>query len=492
VVATVQGDVPLPSGSGACASCHRRSGIGTAEAGARTLTITSSALFAATTKPPIRPAYDEASLAAALIGGVAVDGRKLDGLMPRYRLDAGDVRALVAYLRTLGAEPGPGVTDSDLEVATIVAADAPEAKRNAVLETLERFVAIKNAGTRREADRAAAAMRHQFGQSRDRAYRRWNLSVWTLTGAPSTWDAQLAARYAEKTPFAVLSGVTDHDWSIVHDFCERHELPCILPLDDAPATAGKFFYTLYYSSGAVLEARVTATSIARTLAGETPRVLLVYRDDEQGRSARDAFAESWKRTGLPSPDEQAVAPTAVPSARDWHNLLRAVRPTTMIAWLDRAQLGGLTAAGGLPLPRAVYTAESFTDWRQGPLSDELRQRLRHMYPYTLPRTDRTQFQREELWLRARGLESLSPLPAAKALFAGHVFGEALADMEGVFSREYLLETLEHSLDNTQMTSIYPTTTLGPDQRTVSRGVWLTRVADLSGPTPFLNPEWIEP
>jgi hypothetical protein len=84
------------------------------------------------------------------------------------------------------------------------------------------------------------------------------------------------------------------------------------------------------------------------------------------------------------------------------------------------------------------------------------------------------------------------LPAAKALFAGHVFGEALADMEGVFSREYLLETLEHSLDNTQMTSIYPTTTLGPDQRTVSRGVWLTRVADLSGPTPFLNPEWIEP
>jgi hypothetical protein len=313
-----------------------------------------------------------------------------------------------------------------------------------------------------------------------------------LTGPPSTWDAQLFARYSEKTPFAVLSGVTGHDWNIVHAFCERQALPCIFPLEDAPANARDFFYTLYYSSGAVLDARVTATTIARSFSESPPRVLLVYRDDERGRSARDAFVEACLRASLPQPYEQAVAPAAVPSGRDWNALLRSTRPTALVAWLDRGQLRGLSASDGLRLPRAVFTAESFTDWREGPLADALRERLRHLYPYTLPRSDRPQFPREELWLQARGLESLSTLPAAKALFAAHVFGEALADMEGVFSREYLLETLEHSLDNTQMTSIYPTTTLGPDQRTVSRGVWVTRISDPSGPVPFLNPEWVEP
>ena len=43
--------------------------------------------------------------------------------MPRYRLDVDDSRALAAYLHELGAEPDPGVSDTELELVTIVAAE---------------------------------------------------------------------------------------------------------------------------------------------------------------------------------------------------------------------------------------------------------------------------------------------------------------------------------------------------------------------------------
>ena len=46
LIAYVQNDVPLPPGAGACASCHRRSGIGIAEGGTpRSLNLTAAALF---------------------------------------------------------------------------------------------------------------------------------------------------------------------------------------------------------------------------------------------------------------------------------------------------------------------------------------------------------------------------------------------------------------------------------------------------------------
>lgn len=493
VIALVQQDVPLPAGVGACTTCHRRSGIGVAEGGSRSLNLTAPYLFAPTTKPPIRPAYDEDSIRRALTEGIAADGRKLDDLMPHYSVNADDVRALTAYLRTLGAAPSPGVTDADLEVATIVAADAPAEEREAVAAVVARYVEIKNAGTRREADRAAASDRHYYGHSRDRAYRHWNWHLWTLEGPASTWDAQLEKRYAENPPFAVVSGTTGHDWQIVHDFCERERLPCILPFADRVGDDHDF-YSLYYTDGAALEARVTARSIAEHASSTPQTVLLLYNGDAHGEAARTALAATLSSTEHVTLREQRVPVGVAPSTRDWSRLLAATRPDALVAWLDTKQLIGLAAAapGTLPLPPAIYTAQSFTDWTAGPaLPATFTQRVLHVYPYELPDGQGHALERERIWLKFRGLADQPLLPAAHALFACHVFGEALADMESVFSREYLLETLEHSLDGTQMTNIYPITVLGPDQRTISRGAYVTQLGVPGGP-PFANAHWIEP
>jgi hypothetical protein len=491
VRATVQRDVPLPAGSGACATCHRRSGIGTAEGGARSLNLTARVLFAPTDKPPLRPAYDEAKLAAALIGGVAADGSRLSDLMPRYQLGKDDIRALYTYLHTLGAEDSPGVTADDIEVVTIVAEDAPPAARRAVLDTLERFIEQKNAGTRREVDRAVAANKNYFGHSRDRAYRRWDYHVWTLTGPASGWNEQLGSLYEQNPPFAVLSGFVGHDRGVVHDFCERRELPCLLPFDDAPAGTSGDFYSLYFSTGPDLQAQVAAADAAAEH-GSSAGVLLVYADTPAARRGRDAFVAEWRKRGKSMPSEQTIRAEARPSPREWSRLLAGAQPDVLVTWIGEPQLATLATPGFRGLPPRIYTAEAFTDWSGDSVSEPFRARLRHVYPYALPRANGAQFVREEMWLKQRGLEDRERLPAAEAMFAAHTFGGALAEMQSVFSRDYLLETLEHSLDNTQTTSIYPTTTIGPGQRTISRGAWVTELGASQDGARFAKAHWLEP
>src|SRR6185503_5301206 len=127
--ATVQQDVTLPPSGAACVSCHRRSGLGTSEGAVRSLPVTASALFQATTTGLPRPAYDAATLRRAISEGIASDGRSLSAVMPRYRLSDADADALWAYLHELGVGTPPGVSPDEIELATVVASDVPPDSR---------------------------------------------------------------------------------------------------------------------------------------------------------------------------------------------------------------------------------------------------------------------------------------------------------------------------------------------------------------------------
>ena len=398
--------------------------------------------------------------------------------MPRYQLGAADANALLAYLRNLGTDPPAGVTAGEIELATVVSDDVPRDARDSMLAVLEHYVAAKNSGTRREGERAAAALRHPLGERRDRAFRRWRLSVWTLTGPANTWDEQLQRHYREHAPFALLSGTTTHDWRVVHDFCERTRVPCILPITDVPGDAATGFYSLYYSLGSALEGRITARHIAAATSNQA-RVLLLYSDDERAQAARDALRAVAKPPGSPAIIERRISRSQSMSASDWRKLLTESRPDFLIAWLDAAQLRTLAEIPERAafLPERIYTAESLTPWREVASVGALRARAWHVYPYQTPVPGRSQFPREQAWLHAQRLEGLDVDVAARALFACHALGEGLVAIEGNFSREYLLEQFEHMLDRTAMTSLFPVTQLGPGQRVLSNGAYVTRIGD---------------
>ena len=491
--AVVQSDVSLPAGASACANCHRRSGIGIAEGGKRSLNISAPALFAPSTKPPLRPAYDDQTLLRAIMAGIDSAGRPLDATMPRYELRSDNAASLLAYLKSLGATPPDGVSPTELRIATILAPDAPAEERDAVEKVLGRYVTLKNSETRLEARRAAAADRNYYGRSRQRAYRDWTLHTWTLNGATTGWVQQLNEQYDATRPFAIVSGAVGSGWPIVHEFCEQKAIPCIFPLtENVPETDGSF-YPLYFSAGARLQASVTAEHI-REEPAPVSSVLVVYEHGPIGDSAFEMLNRLLANDGSFDVSARTVAAGRSPSQRDWQQWLSSSDADVLVFWLPASVLTALDAGmrDDSYLPARIYTADFATNWVSVPVSSQaLVAKLRHVYPYVLARPGRTQFPREHLWLKQHELDSVNEVAAAKVLYAVRMLGMVLADIQSNFSREYLLETFEHALDGTQLTSLFPRTSLGPGQRLLTRGANVVRVRP-DERAPYYDAVWIQP
>jgi hypothetical protein len=488
VLARVGQGLELRGAEAACVRCHRRSGLGGSEGATAIRPIGARFLFQPLNPPQARmypglgespgtrPAYDEASLDRVLREGIDAAGRPLPGPMPRYRLDPRDAGNLTAYLKTLSAAPAPGVTDGEIHFATVVDAAADPAATQAMLSVLAAYVEGKNASTRLEDQRA---VRSGWKMARKyQAYRKWRLHVWTLTGAPASWPAQLAAHYREQPVFALLSGIGAGDWQPVHDFCEGQELPCLFPLVAQPPTRAGH-YALYLSRGLALEAE----ALARHLAGAAgDRLVQVYRPGSPGAEAAAALRRAWP--GPARLDDLALAPEQVPDAEFWRRLGQDGAATaTRVLWLADADLAGLDASGA---PERVYLSASLADPARLPPGTRL------TYPYQLPRL---------LEPRLARLRALPGGPAAAAehprirldsLFAATQAGEAIAHMVDNFQRDYFIERIEHSLENATLMSAYPHPALGPGQRFASKGCYIVAVDP--GATDRLTPvsEWLVP
>jgi len=206
--------------------------------------------------------------------------------MPRYALGDGDVGALATYLRTLSAERSPGVTDTVIRFATVVTPGVSAETRDAVLDVLRRYVAEKGRQTRLESRRIGHGS--PPGERRASTYREWELDLWELHGVPDTWEEQLESRYAARPVFALLGGLGADSWEPIGRFCERRELPALLPATDLPpADAG--FYTLCFSRGLALESEMAAADI---VASGATRVVQVFRPGSPGAYAAGRLADA--------------------------------------------------------------------------------------------------------------------------------------------------------------------------------------------------------
>ena len=130
--------VEVPASTLPCANCHAEDGRGNPEGGVTPTDLTWDAL----SKPyGVRhesgrehPPYTERLLKRAIAMGIDPAGNELHTAMPRYRMSLEDMEALVAYMRKLGADPDPGVTDDALHLGTLL---PPEGLATGVGEAIE-------------------------------------------------------------------------------------------------------------------------------------------------------------------------------------------------------------------------------------------------------------------------------------------------------------------------------------------------------------------
>jgi hypothetical protein len=472
----------------ACVSCHRPSGMGSVEGSIeRTILVPPVAgpvLFEPArfhgvylnrlhhwvpndrwARALTRGAYDEAALARSLREGLDPDGRRLLAPMPRYELDDAAVSALAAYLRTLSAQPAPGVEAETLHLATVTTPDAPPGQAEAVLGVLRAWSGSRASG------------------------HAWILHGWELSGAQESWQQQLEARYREQPVFAVLSGAGGADWAPVQRFCEEQRVPCVLPSVEVAPESRDGFYSVYFSPGVLLEARVLARSLA---AGERSPARIVQVDsDASGQRAGEALGRELGGVATPLVERRyrLTAPGSV--------LAGLSRDDTLILWLRPPEIEQLAAAA----PEGPAAGQTFLSAFLAPpesvsLPPSWKARATWVSLFDdLGVQGRIAKLRLAGWLERSGLPLRDCLRAeGDAYAASYLFAASLAEIRAQearrprvpLGREHLLEALETQVekysDGTELVdpdahvAFYGRMSLGPGQRTAVRGGVLLRYA----------------
>lgn len=460
----------------ACATCHRRSGLGSWEGQIVMPPITGAFLARAGSHnvdehATSRGAYTDASLARAIRDGVDPQGRMLTWLMPRYRLDDATMATLVGYLHSLGSAAEPGVEFDTLHFATITTPDADPIARRATLDVLQQFFADKNAGYRGESRPLQSTRGVMY-----RVSRKWQLHVWELTGAPDTWDAQLQAHQTQTPVFAVISGVGGRTWAPIHRFCEREALPCLFPNVDGPPVAEKDVYPIYFSRGVGLEAQL----IARQLKGRPGRVVQVFRDGDLGEDAAKALEAaaptlrfSSRRLG-PGTLTQALADVGAQDA--------------LVLWLRPGDLAGLPA----PPTQTVFVSGLLGGLEHAPLNAAWRAVARLSYPFDLPEARQVRMNFPLGWFNVRHLAVVDERVQTDTYLACAILSEALGHMQESFVRDLLIERVESMVEHRLVNGYYPRLGLAPGQRFASKGGSFVRFAQADGPRVEPVGGWIVP
>jgi mono/diheme cytochrome c family protein len=495
LTARVQGDTAATGMQLVCAGCHGRSGLGAGEGQVFTPAITGNVLY----KPveirraqlygirTLRPAYTDATLARAIRAGIDAAGRPLDPMMPRYALDDGDMQALIAYLKSLSTEPSPGVSDTDIHFATIVTDGVDPRRRKAVLDVLHAFVDDKNAQTRHETSRAARGPFHMARHNQ--AYRRWDLHVWDLSGAPDTWTAQIEALYARQPVFAVIGGVGDGSWRPIHDFCARRRVPCLLPNTALPVVAASDtqadYYSLYFSKGLTLEAQI----VARHLRDAEAPVIQVYRPDEGGMTAASALRQALA-PGYPLRDKPLATGERV-TAASLRALARANPGARFVLWLDARDMPALEGmADEADHVAHIYLSAALVGQRPPSVPPALRDKVYLVDFFDAPMDAARRLHAVRRWLRTKRIEAADEHLQANTLFALTLVAQALKHVGTNFQRDYFLERVEHIFDSMVTPAAYPKLALGPNQRFAAKGAYLVRLRG-SGDAPDRG-VWIVP
>ena len=472
----------------ACTTCHRRSGLGSIEGTILVPPVAERLLFAPApsfgyvlnpragnvpsdswARALTRGAYDEERLARALREGLDPEGRSLTAPMPRYALDNDALAALSAYLRQLSVAPSPGVAADGLHLATVVTPDAPASHADAVTGVLRAW--------------------SRDTRSSDSV---WHLEVWTLSGPPETWTEQLQARYRRQPVFALLSGAGGAEWAPVHRFCEDAHIPCILPSVDAAPEVGKDFYSLYFSPGVILEAKMLAGYLdaGAKRGGSRPPVVQVT-SDPSGRRAAETLRVSLGGSSEPPAERRyrLTAPTAALNGLSGND--------NLVLWLRPAELAQLAASfpDGPPAGR-VFLSSLLAPPEAVQLPPAWKARVTYVSLFDDPgyqgEIARLRLKR---WLDIAGLHAGPSLRVeADAYAACYLFSAALSQIRiqqlrwqaMPLRREHLIETLETVVskysdgtgivDPNSHVAFYGRMSLGPQQRTAVRGGVLLRYA----------------
>jgi hypothetical protein len=506
--AVIQDDLPVDGRAFHCMSCHQRSGLGSSDGNLFKLPITGPLLFKPYPKEQallrskredipevfrtwdLRPAYTHETLARAIREGITPAGVTLNVVMPRYQLGDRDMAILIHYLSNLNREFSPGVDDRTIRFATVITEEVPAADRQAMLTTLEGYIADRSSLSRNDevrADRGSFEM-----EQMQASYRRLILDRWELKGPPATWRAQLEERYRRTPVFALLGGISTRDWRPIHEFCEENQIPCIFPITDFPVISDKDRYTLYLSRGLYQEGETAAYYLTdRPEAAVPARVVQVRRNGSREIRLSEGFQDAWRKSERETPETVVLPDGQAADGGFWQEFSRSRPNAVVVAWLGAGDLAGLSALAEAPdRPRLVLASSSLQGNDLGAVPARIRAFTLLTYPFNLPQDKKRIQLVVRNWLKLKNIPYDRPVIQSDMYFLGWMLSMALMEMRSWFYRDYFMEGIDMSRDQDYTIGAYPRVTFGFGQRYASKGCYVVQLTDAPKPELVRKSEWV--
>ena len=491
--AFVKGDVPVSGTAFTCVSCHLRSGLGSFEGGVYTPATNGGKLFKPLQLTYIRfdrPAYTEKTLAEAIRGGVDPGGRVLDYVMPRYMLDDDDMEIMITYLKSLSSQFSPGISETNLHLATVMTDDVSQEDRDAMFVSLLGIIGSRNQYARL-ISRQSVFGKGQLVLMSDDMMNSFNqiitLSPWLLKGPPETWRSQLE-EYNRKDPvFALIGGITKGEWKPIHQFSEDNHIPCLFPNTDFPVISRSDWYTLYLSKGYYQEGEAAAQYLnnkGELLKGR--QIVQIVRDSREGRALSTGFQETWQELGHEAPVTHTLKPGEKLTKVAVQQLLAKENPGAVVLWDGSAAPSELeTLATVKNRPEMVFVSSSYLGKDFRSLKEQVRDFTYITYPFRLPPSPKEMMNPSDPW---RFLKVAATKEANQAYIISQIFNMVIMDMRRNYYRDNFLDVIGMIAD--MEVPLYEHISFGPGQRYVSKGCYIVQLSKGKKPELVKKSDWV--
>jgi len=278
------GATEVSAGIVPCVQCHGWDGRGETEPGAPPSDITWAALTApdGRTFPDGRgrPAHSEVTAARAITLGIDPAGHRLASVMPRYRLSRTETNDLIAYLKRLGDDRDPGVTETSITVGTLLPAAGPLAETGRAI---------------------GAVLAAYFAEINDRGGiygRRIRLAMAEPAETAPTARGSLERLLGKEQVFAIVGPWIAGGERDLTALMDKEEVPTIGPFTLFPQVGSPLNrHVFYVFSGLRDQGRALVVFAGQTPRTQTPHFAVISPENEILADVIQAIEDEGKHSG---------------------------------------------------------------------------------------------------------------------------------------------------------------------------------------------------
>lgn len=283
-----EGSIEVPASALACANCHGLDGQGKPEGGVNPSNLSWEAL----TKPyglehadgRRHPAYTERGLEFAITRGTDPAGNRLLNVMPRYQMSKEDLADLIAYLKHLGKDRDPGISETKIVIGGLVPATGT----------------LVGMG---QAIRALTTAYFDEVNSQGGIYnRRVELKFVETADTPAGTRANIERLLKEDQIFALTGAFMAGSEKEIAALVAQHEVPLIGPFTLMPQTGFPLNRQVFYLlSGFDGQTRALANFIAGKPEFKNSGLVVVYSHNELNQGIFESIKDQSTKVGLKPP-----------------------------------------------------------------------------------------------------------------------------------------------------------------------------------------------